>query len=215
MCTYFFYSWEKGWPLFSRWLDPENLNDGRGRVHFKAHERSLEIFNWLCFLKSSKDQMAFRVLWIEIPVYLSSNIMIKHTFYGLVFFKALKQKMYSINFAKMLGKISNRFIIWPELISILLVAGNEVAIRLMRINFLKKSTKWGVIYPKTVLSMEFMNYLHRCVRVRSCWWNRKKGNNSDFNYYHGGFENRNDEVGEWSIGRREGVRTSKWPLICH
>ena len=174
MRAYFFYSWEKGWPLFSRWLDPENLNDGRGRVHFTAHERSLEIFNWLCFLKSSKDQMAFRVLWIQIPVYLSSNIMIKHTIYVLVFFKALQHKMDSINFAKMLGKISNRFIIWPELISILLVAGNEVAIRLMRINFLKKSTKWGVIYPKTVLSMEFMNYLHCCVRVGSCWWNRKK-----------------------------------------
>ena len=25
---------------------------------------------------------------------------------------------------------------------------------------------------------------------------QKKGNNSDFNYYHCGFENRNDEVGE-------------------
>ena len=44
--------------------------------------------------------------------------------------------------------------------------------------------------------MEFMNYLHCSVRCLKLLMKQKKGNNSDFNYYHCGFENRNDEVGE-------------------
>ena len=44
--------------------------------------------------------------------------------------------------------------------------------------------------------MEFMNYLHCCVRCSKLLMKQKEYNSSDFNYYHCGFENRNDEVGE-------------------